>query len=67
MLGDQLPIVIVGAVDIDGIPENYNQGTAAELTVSAPGLVICAAEDGDVYQWSGTSFGEPLQCRYLNS
>jgi len=35
-----------------------------ELTVSAPGLVFCAAEDGGEYEWGGTSFGEPLKCRY---
>jgi hypothetical protein len=58
--------VIVGAVDIDGIPADYSQGTAAELTVSAPGLVICAADDGDTYEWGGTSFGEPFNPDIIN-
>jgi len=60
-------MVVVGAVDIDGIPADYNQGTAAELTVSAPGLVFCAAEGGGIFEWGGTSFGGPFNADILTS
>jgi len=61
LLVNQLPIVVVGAVEPSGGNTYYSQGLATEVTVSASGKVWCAASDGtSVTQDSGTSFGELL-------
>jgi hypothetical protein len=59
LLVNQLPIVVVGAVDAAGIYASYSPGLAYELTVSALGTVQCAARDGDLTRKEGTSFGKP--------
>ncbi|RDW94302.1 hypothetical protein BP5796_00065 [Coleophoma crateriformis] len=55
-----MPIIVVGAVDLEGFRTFYSQGTDAELTVSAPGDVTCAGSSGtgDV-ELFGTSFASP--------
>jgi hypothetical protein len=59
LLVNQLPIVVVGAVDAAGIYASYSQGYAYELTASAYGEPLCAALDGDLAKAEGTSFGKP--------
>ena len=60
MLASELPVVVVGAVDTDGIYAPYSQGLAAELTVSAAGRVFCASHEGGDTEFQGTSYGEPF-------
>jgi len=59
LLASQLPIVVVGAVELPGIYARYSQGLASELTVSGVGKVFCAWGQG-TSEVQGTSFGEPL-------
>ena len=56
--------MVIDAVDTSGI---YGQGLAAELTVSAPGRVICASREGGIAQGTGTFYGEPLSLHISNS
>src|SRR6266545_224131 len=67
MLGNQFPIVVVGAVDPDGIYAPYSQGLAYELTVSAVGRVFCASHEGGATEFQGTSYGEPLSIQISTS
>jgi len=60
LLVNQLPIVVVGAVEPSGGVAYYSQGLATEVTVSAAGTVSCAALGGSTVRERGTSFGEPL-------
>jgi hypothetical protein len=61
LLGRQLPIIVVGAVDRYGFRAEYSQGLPAELTVSALGAVVCASRQrGGTAAMVGTSFGERL-------
>jgi hypothetical protein len=61
LLGRELPIIVVGAVDRDGFRADYSQGFPAELTVSAVGRVVCASRQGrGTARREGTSFGEHL-------
>jgi hypothetical protein len=55
-----LPIIVVGAVDNDGQRTEYSQGKKYELSVSAPGNVICAGFEGPRFV-TGTSVGKFLQ------
>jgi len=66
MLANELPIVVVGAVDTSGIYAPYSQGLAAELTVSAAGRVYCADHRGGTSIWTGTSFGGLLSMLNAN-
>jgi hypothetical protein len=59
LLVNELPIVVVGAVDAAGIYASYSQGYAHELTVSALGTPHCAAPGGGTITAEGTSFGKP--------
>ncbi|KAK6208523.1 hypothetical protein QIS74_12041 [Colletotrichum tabaci] len=53
-------LIVVGAVEDDGSRSPYSQGTAKELTTSAPGEVTCAsAESSDWDSHVGTSFAVP--------
>ncbi|KAH8734200.1 peptidase S8/S53 domain-containing protein [Ilyonectria robusta] len=57
LFGKDLDLVVVGAVDKDGKRTQYSQGSEDQLTVSAPGDVLCASgKDNTVAQKSGTSF-----------
>jgi hypothetical protein len=62
LLGRELPIIVVGAVDRYGFRADYSQGLPAELTVSAVGTVVCASKQGrgSTATMTGTSFGERL-------
>jgi hypothetical protein len=60
LFANQLPIVVVGAVEISGIYAPYSKGLAAELTVSAVGKVYCAFRTGGISQRYGTSYGETV-------
>ncbi|KAI9748645.1 MAG: hypothetical protein M4579_007159 [Chaenotheca gracillima] len=58
--GFELPIIVVGAVDEEGITPLFSQG-GPHLTVSAPGVsVLCSTAHGDFAgRRSGTSFASP--------
>ncbi|KAJ0159027.1 Subtilisin-like protease 2 [Colletotrichum tanaceti] len=50
-------VIVVGAVEDDGSRSRYSQGTAKELTTSAPGEVYCASAETPTFTWDrGTSF-----------
>ncbi|KAK1976461.1 peptidase S8/S53 domain-containing protein [Colletotrichum cereale] len=52
--------ILVGAVELDGYRSPYSQGTARELTTSAPGFVTCSGgKSTGVIQDFGTSFAAP--------
>lgn len=59
-LSPQLPIIVVGSTDDDGI-QQATSSRGHQVTVSAPGLVLCANnEPGGHYEFvSGTSFAAP--------
>lgn len=59
-LSPQLPIIVVGSTDDDGI-QVATSSRGHQVTVSAPGLVLCADnEAGVTFQYtSGTSFAAP--------
>jgi hypothetical protein len=56
-----MPIIVVGSVTLEGRRSLFSQGTEDQLSVSAPGEVMCASSLGDQVQIvQGTSF-----CRFL--
>ena len=59
-LSPQLPIIVVGSTDVDGI-QFPTSSRGPQVTVSAPGYVLCADNAPGVhYQTvSGTSFAAP--------
>jgi len=54
---DRLPLIVVGAVDVNGARAWYSQGIDSELDSSAVGAVVCPHGHNDgLIQKSGTSF-----------
>ncbi|OBR05706.1 Alkaline proteinase [Colletotrichum higginsianum IMI 349063] len=61
LFGRTSNLIVVGAVEEDGSRSPYSQGTAKELTTSAPGEVTCASAKSST-TWArkvGTSFAVP--------
>ncbi|KAK1971466.1 hypothetical protein LY78DRAFT_651823 [Colletotrichum sublineola] len=57
ILGPTTDIIVVGAVGSDGYRPFFSSGTGTQVTVSAPGFVVCAGESKGHYQlFSGTSY-----------
>jgi hypothetical protein len=58
MIAEDIPLIIVGAVNLFGNRTPYSQGTYEEISVSAVGNVNCPNSDGEtVTPERGTSFG----------
>jgi hypothetical protein len=60
LFGPIIPIIVVGAAEIDGTLADYSQGGTEDVAVLAPGEITCAKGVGDQDMvTTGTSNGKP--------
>ncbi|TDZ54006.1 Subtilisin-like protease 3 [Colletotrichum trifolii] len=60
LFGPTTDIIVVGAVYNNGSRTFFSQGSGDQLTVSAPGMVVCADGDSpEAIETYGTSFSAP--------
>ncbi|KAK2016076.1 subtilisin-like protein [Colletotrichum eremochloae] len=61
LLGQDMDVITVGAVDVTGKRTDYSQGLPPELDTSAVGTTICASNNGNAdVEKSGTSMSTAL-------